>query len=974
MSNPEHILMVDGSGYIFRAFYALPPMTRPDGTPINAVYGFCNMMMKMLSNGLEADGVVVFFDAARKNFRNDIYADYKANRKDTPEELVPQFPLIRDAARAFNLTTIEMEGYEADDLIATYAHHAADQGSKVTIISADKDLMQLIDHDRGKGIFMFDPMKAKMIGLEEVEKKFGVGPDKVVDIQALAGDASDNVPGVPGIGVKTAAQLIVEYGSLEELLERASEIKQNKRRENLIEFAESARISKQLVQLYLDAPMSENIESFIYAPPTPEQLLGFADEQNFRTLRPRLEKWLKSNGDGADASVKAVSDVSKVGASGGDVGADDEKATKVRISPPMPKDIDYQLVLNIDELKKWIADAEKVGIVAIDTETDSLDAQNANMVGFSLSVDPSKACYVPLRHVVKTEAKSAASQGAFDFGMDADETGGDAEGEIVTGLHSDQIDPKEAMALLKPMLEDKGILKVGQNIKYDIHVLKRELGGDVEIYPIDDTMVMSYVLDGSQNGHGMDELAELHLGVETIKFKDVCGTGKTKISFAEVELEKASDYAAEDADITLRLHQFFSKRLVHESMKTVYEKLDRPLVYTLTMMEEEGVNVDLKALDIVAEKCASRMDELAVEIHKLAGEEFNIASPMQLGQILFDKLGLEGGKKNKKTGAWSTSADVLDKLAGEGHYLPAKVLDWRMLAKLKSTYADALAKQINKRTNRVHTNFAQSVTSTGRLASNNPNLQNIPIRTEEGREIRKAFRAVKGCKLIAADYSQVELRLAAHMADIKGLKKAFSNGMDIHAATASQVFGVPVEGMDPMVRRRAKEINFGIIYGISPFGLAKRLDIPRHEAKEYIDAYLEKYSEIVEYMEKTKEFAHTHGYVETPFGRKCYVPGIHDTNGMRRSFAERSAINAPIQGGAADIMKIAMNRIYRLIKNGELDAKMLMQVHDELVFEVKEENVDKAKEIIKREMENAADLSVPLIADVGVGDHWGEAH
>jgi DNA polymerase-1 len=967
VANPEHILMVDGSGFIFRAFYALPPMTRPDGTPINAVYGFCNMILKMVS-GMKADGAVVFFDAARKNFRNDIYDAYKANRAETPEELIPQFPLIRQAADAFNLKSIEMEGFEADDLIATYAQHAADNGSKVTIVSADKDLMQLIDHDRGKGIYMFDPMKTKMIGLEEVEKKFGVAPDKVVDIQALAGDSSDNVPGVPGIGVKTAAQLINEFGSLEELLDRAGEIKQNKRRENLIEFAEDARTSKKLVQLCLDVPMSESVESFMYVPPSAEQLLGFTDEQSFRTLRPRLEKWLKSIDEGADLSVSV-----QLASENAEKQQDNKKTNTPSVSPPMPASTEYQLVTDLKDLQKWIADAETAGIVAIDTETDSLDAHNANMVGFSLSIEAGKACYVPLRHVVKIEAKQqAGSQGAFDFGNDEPLLSEEDE-ELVTALHKEQIHFDDAMQLLKPMLEDKAILKVGQNIKYDMHVLNRELGGNVEIFPIDDTMVMSYVLDGAQNGHGMDELAKLHLGVETIKFKDLCGTGKTQISFAEVELDKATEYAAEDADITLRLHQFFSKRLVHEGMKTVYEKLDRPLVYTLTMMEKEGVNVDLSALDVVAEKCADGMEKLAGEIYKLAGEEFNIASPMQLGKILFEKLELEGGKKNKKTGAWSTSASVLDKLSEE-HELPQKVLDWRMLAKLKSTYADALAKQINKRTKRVHTTFAQSVTSTGRLASNNPNLQNIPIRTEEGREIRKAFKAVQGCKLIAADYSQVELRLVAHMADVKGLKEAFANGMDIHAATASQVFGVPIEGMDPMMRRNAKAINFGIIYGISQFGLAKNLGIPRHEAKEYIDAYMAKYPEITAFMEETKEFAHEHGYVVTPFGRKCYVPGINDSNGMRRSFAERSAINAPIQGGAADIMKIAMNRIYRLIKNGELKAKMLMQVHDELVFEVKEENIEKAKEIIKQEMENAAEVSVPLLVDVGVGSHWGQAH
>ncbi len=915
----EHLYLVDGSGYIFRAYHALPPMNRPDGTPTNAVYGFCNMLMKLMED-TEADHIAVIFDAARKNFRNDIYPDYKANRDAPPEDLIPQFALIRQAVEAFNLKPIEMEGFEADDLIATYARQAREKGAEVTIVSSDKDLMQLVRD----GVAMMDPMKNRKIGLDEVMEKFGVAPDRVVDVQSLAGDSVDNVPGVPGIGVKTAALLINEYGDLDTLLARAGEIKQPKRRENLIEFAESARVSRELVRLRDDVDVDRDLDAFIINQPNPEVLLPFLEAQNFRTLYTKYATAL-----GAEDTLTATAENVDYGS--------------------------YELVQDEAALKRWIAEACRLGVVAVDTETTSLNALKAKLVGVSLSTEAGKACYIPLGHV------GGGSQGSLDFGDSGDSSGKDVP---------KQIPMARAIELLKPMLESPAVLKIGQNIKYDIEILARH---DIMISPCDDTMLLSHVLEGGLHGHGMDELAELHLGYHTIKYKDVVGSGKSQIGFAEVALDKALDYAAEDADVTNRLWQILKPRLPLEKLTTVYETIERPLIHVLTDMEREGILVDVAQLRALSEDFAGRMAEFVTQIHELAGEEFNVGSPKQLGEILFDKMSLPGGKRNKN-GAWATGAEVLDDLAAQGHELPQRILDWRQLSKLKSTYTDALVNEINPDTGRIHTNYGMAGASTGRLSSNEPNLQNIPVRTEEGRKIREAFIPKEGCTLISVDYSQIELRLLAHVADIDVLKQAFADGEDIHAITASGVFGIPVEGMDPMIRRKAKAINFGIIYGISAFGLARQLGIERGEAKQYIDAYFERYPGIRDYMDQAKAMAAEKGYVQTLFGRRIHTPSIRDKNPNMRGFAERAAINAPIQGGAADIIKRAMIRVHAALNESNLKTRMLLQVHDELIFEAPEGEVEDAIALIRTKMETAATLSVPLIADAGTGANWAEAH
>ena len=923
----EHVFLIDGSGFIFRAYFAgmgsrRTQMTRSDGTPTNAAYIYTRMLLKLIDD-TEADYVAVIFDKARKTFRNDIYPDYKAHRPDPPEDLIPQFALVREATEAMNVPAIQMENYEADDLIATYATEAAEKGMDVTIVSSDKDLMQLVN-DR---ITLWDGMKDKSIGADEVVEKFGVGPDKVVEVQALAGDSTDNVPGVQGIGIKTAAELINQYGDLETLLERAEEIKQPKRREKLIEQADMARISKQLVTLKIDVPVEQTLNDFRKCQPDPEKLLAFLKEQEFKTL------------------------VSSISAKHG-IAAD---AAEVLEEEKQAQDTEYTLVQKIDDLKPWIAAAEKAGIIAVDTETDALSSMQAGLVGVSLSVEPGKACYIPLAHV------GAGDQGAFDLGDGDGKADADAP---------EQIPMKKALELLKPMLEDPGILKVGQNIKYDMQVLARY---GITVAPVDDTMLLSYVLEGGLHGHGMDELALRFLEVETIKFKDVAGSGKNAVSFDKVPLDTAGPYAAEDADITLRLHKLMKPRLAVEHMTGVYERLERPLIYVLEEMERTGIKVDAQKLRDFSADFEKRMAELEAHAHKLAGHEFNVGSPKQVGEILFDEMSLDGGKKGK-TGAYSTSADVLEDLVIQGHELPQTILDWRQLQKLKSTYTDALVETINPDTGRVHTSFSQAVTSTGRLSSNDPNLQNIPIRSEEGRKIRQAFVADKGHILMSADYSQIELRLLAHVADIDSLKKAFADGQDIHAITASEIFDVPIEGMDPMIRRQAKAINFGIIYGISGFGLARQLSIPRGEAQRYIDAYFERYPGIKDYMERTKQQAHDQGYVETPFGRKCHVRGINEKNQAVRGNAERAAINAPIQGGAADIIKRAMVRVQKALDDNKLNARMLLQVHDELIFEVPEKEVDKTESVIREVMESAATLNVPLEVDIGTGANWDEAH
>ncbi len=929
---PRHVYLVDGSGYIFRAFHALPPLTRPDGTPVNAVLGFTSMLMKLIAD-TDADHIAVIFDAARATFRNQIYAAYKAHRPEPPPELIPQFALIRDATRAFNVACIELAGYEADDLIATYARQAKAAGADVTIVSSDKDLMQLVN-DR---VSMLDPIKNRPIRAAEVEEKFGVGPDKVVEVQALIGDPTDNVPGVPGIGVKTAAELIKIYGDLETLLARAAEIKQPKRREALMQHAAVARLSRELVKLKDDVPVDQKLESFARREPDRDKLLAFLNENQFRSVIARYE----SRAAQQPAPAAAPSPGKPAAAAPATVGAPS-----------------YELVQTLPALELWIARALEQGYVAFDTETTSLDPMRARLVGLSLSLEPGRACYVPLGH------RSPKGQGSLDLGG-----GGEAEDA------PEQIPLDAALARLKPLLEHPGVLKIGQNIKYDMEVMARH---GIAIAPIDDTMLISYVLEGGAHGHGMDELAEMHLGHSTIKYGDVTGSGKAQVTFDLVPLDKARDYAAEDADVTLRLHQALKPRLLAERLVTVYETIDRPLVPVVAAMELAGVKIDRGELQRLSREFAGRLAALEEQIHKLAGHPFNIGSPKQLGEVLFDEMGLAGGQKSGKTGAYVTGADVLETLAAQGHDLPARVLDWRQLAKLKSTYADALVEQIDPNTGRVHTSFALAATTTGRLSSTDPNLQNIPVRTEEGRKIRRAFIAEPGHKLLSVDYSQIELRLAAHMADIAALKEAFRRGDDIHAMTASQVFGVPVEGMDPMVRRRAKAINFGIIYGISPFGLAQQLGIAQSEAKAYIDAYFARYPGIRDYMDRTKAFARQHGYVTTLFGRRCHMPGILDKNPARRSFMERAAINAPLQGTAADIIKRAMIRVPPALAEAGLRARMLLQVHDELLFEVPEAEVEATAALVKKVMEGAPlpaiELAVPLIADTGIGDNWADAH
>ena len=926
MSAPRHLFLIDGSGFIFRAYYArgMRPLTRSDGTPVTAVYIYCNMLNK-LRDDTEADAIVVVFDAARENFRNEIYPEYKANRAEPPEDLIPQFPLIREATRAFNVPAVEMERYEADDLIATYARLAREKGMEVTIVSADKDLMQLIR----EGVTMLDPVTMQPIGLERVLEKFGVPPEKVAEVQSLAGDSTDNVPGVPGIGVKTAAELINKYGDLETLLAHADEIKQPKRRQALIENAEKARLSHRLVTLKNDVPVKVPLEEFAKKPLAPDPLLAFLREQEFKSILARMEAKFADKTPGAAAAAAA--------------------------QPEAGKALSYTLVQTVSALKEWIARANAAGAVAVDTETTSLDAMRAELVGVSLALTPGEACYIPLAH---KEAQR---------GLDLDAT---------AAPRSDikQIPLAQALALLKPLLEDPAVLKIGHNLKYDMLILARH---GIQVSPLDDTMLLSYVLEGAAHGHGMDELAMLYLGLDTVKFGDVAGTGKSQITFDYVPLDRARDYAAEDADVTLRFHRLLKPRLVTEHLSAVYETMERPLVPVLAGMEYEGILVDREELRALSKDFAGRLDVLEKEIHKLAGREFTIGSPKQLGEVLFEEMGLKGGKRGK-TGAYGTGADVLESLAVQGYELPARVLDWRQLQKLKSTYSDALLNQIDPQTGRVHTSYAMAATSTGRLASTDPNLQNIPIRTEEGRRIRRAFVAPPGRKLLSVDYSQIEMRLMAHAADVAPLKAAFREGADIHAMTASQVFGVPVEGMDPMIRRRAKAINFGIIYGISGFGLAAQLGIPQSEAAAYIEAYFKRYPGIRDFMEETKKFCRRHGYVTTLFGRRCFIPGINDKNVSRRNAAERAAINAPLQGAAADIIKRAMLRVPGALAQNDLPARMLLQVHDELLFEVEESGVEKTSRVVKGVMEGAplpaVQLSVPLVADIGVGANWADAH
>ncbi len=926
----HHLHLIDGSGFIFRAYHALPPLTRKsDGLPVGAVSGFCNMLYKFVEDNKGHDApthCAVIFDAKGKTFRSDIYPEYKANRPPAPEDLVPQFPLTRDATRAFNLACIEEVGFEADDIIATLAVKARDAGARVTIISSDKDLMQLV----GGGIEMLDAMKNKRIGVEQVEEKFGVGPDRVIDVQSLAGDSVDNVPGAPGIGIKTAALLINEYGDLDTLLARAEEIKQPKRRQTLIDYADQIRISRDLVTLKQDMDLDIDLAEMDVREPVAEDVLGFLSQMEFRTLTTRIASKL---GVEAPAIVEP----------------------EVLGSAPLPAsatagfDADkYECVRDAASLQVWIDRIRERGWVAVDTETTGLNEMVVDLVGICLCVEAGEACYIPLTHK-------------------------DGEGDLFGGaaLSEGQMDAATALDMLKPVLEDDAIIKIGQNMKYDLKIFRRQ---GIEVAPIEDTMLLSYALHGGLHNHGMDALSERYLDHKPISIKTLLGTGKSAKTFDMVPIDEAVKYAAEDADITLRLWQMFKPQLHTTKVTTVYETLERPLVPVLATMEMHGIKVDRDVLSRMSNNFAQKMAGLEDEIHTLAGRSFNVGSPKQLGEILFDEMGLQGGKKGK-TGAYSTGVDVLEDLAAEGNDLPARVLDWRQMSKLKSTYTDALQNHINGDTGRVHTSYSIAGASTGRLASTDPNLQNIPIRTEEGRKIREAFVAEEGNVLVALDYSQIELRILAHIAKIPELQQAFADGIDIHALTASEMFDVPLDEMTPDVRRQAKAINFGVIYGISGFGLARNLRIPRKDAQGFIDRYFERFPGIRTYMDDTVAFAKEHGFVQTLFGRKIHTPNI-DAKGPQAGFSKRAAINAPIQGTAADVIRRAMIRMPDAIAH--LPARMLLQVHDELLFEVPKDSVDETIKVVKGVMEGAAmpavQIDVPLIVDAGQGANWAEAH
>lgn len=985
----SHVYLVDGSGYIFRAFHALPPLTRPsDGLPVGAVHGFCQMLWKLLGDSRLADRpthFAVVFDYSKDSFRNAIYEDYKANRPPPPDELIPQFPLIRHAVKAFNVACIEQEGYEADDLIATYARQAEAAGAEVTIVSSDKDLMQLVT----PGITMYDGMKNVFLGVDEVKAKFGVGPERVVDVQALAGDSVDNVPGVPGIGVKTAAELINAFGDLDRLLDRASEIKQPKRRERLIEFAEQARISRQLVRLKDDVELLVDLERTGVQDPDPKVLLGFLRAMEFNTLTKRISEALgveppeplkisvgssvrsgHTASEGAEQSGAQTREMVGGGAAGGSdpdeggigtpsAGALAAKAAATAV--PIDRSA-YETVTTLGRLEEWIARVREARRVAIDTETTSLYPMRAELVGFSLAVAPGVACYVPLAHTT--------DGGGLDF------TGGE---------RPEQVDFSSALEAVKPLLEDPAILKIGQNLKYDILVLQRY---GIRLRPFDDTLLLSYAVEGGKRSHGMDDLALAHLGHNCISYKSVIahapGKKASEKTFALVPVEKATEYAAEDADVTLRLWMILKAQLIADKLATVYETLERPLVEVLVEMEAAGIKVDKAILSRLSSTFAQRIANLEDSIQELAGYRFNLGSPKQLGELLFDKLGLPGGKKTK-TGQWETRANLLDELANnadlhdDARKLVNTMLEWRQLTKLRSTYTDSLPGFIHPETGRIHTCYTLASTTTGRLASTDPNLQNIPIRTKEGREIRTAFISEPGRKLISADYSQIELRVLAHIADIPQLRRAFDDGLDIHAMTASEMFNVPIQDMPAEVRRRAKAINFGIIYGISAFGLANQLGIPREEAGEYIKTYFKRFPGIRDYMEATKAFARKNGYVETIFGRRVHYPEINTKNPSARGFYERAAINAPIQGSAADIIRRAMMRMPRALADAGLqNTRMLLQVHDELIFEAVDEDVQATIDVVRRVMIGAPlparPLAVPLQVDAKAADNWEAAH
>jgi DNA polymerase I len=994
LKKSDHLFLVDGSSYIFRAYHALPPINRKsDGLQLNAVFGFCNMLWKLLRDMKSEEKpthLAVVFDLSERTFRTEMYPDYKAHRPDPPDDLRPQFPLIRHAVQAFDLPCLEQQGFEADDLIATYVRQASEAGATSTIVSSDKDLMQLVT----ERVVMFDTMKDRKIGRTEVIEKFGVPPEKVIEVQALIGDSTDNVPGVPGIGVKTAAQLIGEYGDLETLLNRAVEIKQEKRRQALIDNADAARLSKKLVTLDDRVTLDVPIGDLAVHEPDYKRLIAFLKAMEFNSLTRRVAEFAAIDageimpdaklGGGVQIGPALIESVSGAGrdkaesaktppsrhASHGELplkGAGDAQsktagtltpqalaAARLDIAHAQKFDRSkYETVRSLDRLRAWIERARDIGLVALDVETSTLDPMQAQLCGFSLAVAPNEACYVPLGH----------------------RRGGEGGGSLFQGeIVSDQIAEADALAAMKPLLEDFGVLKIGQNFKFDWQIFA--LRG-IEIAPYDDTILMSYVVDAGRTDHGLDPLASRYFNHQTIDFNEVTKAGKTKVTFDCVEINKATEYAAEDADVTLRLWQVLKPRLSAEHVLNVYETLERPLLRVLARMERRGISVDRQVLSRLSGEFAQEAGGLEGEINKLAGEPVNVGSPKQIGDILFGKLGLPGGTRTK-TGQWATGARMLEDLAEQGHKLPQKILDWRQVSKLKSTYTDALPGFVNPTTHRVHTSYALASTTTGRLSSSEPNLQNIPIRTEDGRKIRRAFVAAPGMKLVSADYSQIELRLLAEIAGIEQLRKAFRDGLDIHAMTASEMFGVPVKNMPGEIRRRAKAINFGIIYGISAFGLANQLGIAREEAGAYIKKYFERFPGIRDYMDDTKAFAKKHGYVTTLFGRKCHYPDIAASNPSIRAFNERAAINARLQGTAADIIRRAMIRMDSALAKKKLAAQMLLQVHDELVFEVPDDEVEKTLPVVAQVMVDApmpaVSLSVPLHVEAHAADNWDDAH
>jgi DNA polymerase I len=986
----DHVFLVDGSSYIFRAYHALPPLNRKsDGLQVNAVLGFCNMLWKLLREMPEDNRpthLAIVFDKSEITFRNKIYPDYKAHRPPAPDDLIPQFALIREAVRAFDLPCLEQVGFEADDLIATYARQAGERGATTTIVSSDKDLMQLVTDK----VVMYDTMKDRRIGIPEVIEKFGVPPAKVVEVQALAGDSTDNVPGVPGIGIKTAAQLIVEYGDLEQLLFRAGEIKQPKRREALLENAEKARISRQLVLLDDKVELEVPLDDLAVHEPDPRKLLAFLKAMEFSTLTRRVADYAQIDpaniepdpGNKSGASVFSPlppSDVTPAPGTGPSAeaapapaggkakpvgGKEDKtsslKGTPISLAAARAESVrkiafdrkKYQTIKSLDQLQAFLARIHDVGHFAVEAMSDSIDPMQAEISGIALALAPNEAVYVPLGH-----KQSGGGAGLFD-----------------AGLAPDQIKQSEALAALKPLLESQGILKIGFNIKFNA-VMFVQAGITVRNY--DDAQLMSYALDAGRNAHGLEALAERWLGHAVVDYGGLTGSGKNKLSFDQVAIDRATEYSAESADVILRLWRVLKPRLAAERMTTVYETLERPLVAVLARMERRGISIDRQVLSRLSGDFAQTAARVEAELQELAGEPINVGSPKQIGDILFGKMGIPGGTKTK-TGAWSTSAQILDDLAEQGHEFAKKILEWRQVSKLKSTYTDALPNYVNQQTHRVHTTYALAATTTGRLSSNEPNLQNIPVRTEDGRKIRRAFVATPGHKLVSADYSQIELRLLAEIADIPVLKQAFRDGLDIHAMTASEMFGVPIKDMPSEVRRRAKAINFGIIYGISAFGLANQLGIAREEASAYIKKYFERFPGIRAYMDETRDFCRGHGYVLTLFGRKCHYPEIKASNASVRAFNERAAINARLQGTAADIIRRAMIRMEEALAEHKLSAQMLLQVHDELIFEVPDEEVAATLPVVQRVMQDAPFpavlLSLPLQVDARAANNWDEAH